>query len=283
MLSNSSRQLTFLTAGLYGILGLILMVAPAQMAPVFPWKVTPFMTMTIGAWCVGNAWLAWTSARRWEWGLVRTSLFYLWLFGLLQSAVLFEFREKLQLGSPLAWLYLAAIGLNLLTALWGITDWVRRRPAARLGGPPPGPALRVATLAFIAFVGFIAIYGLRVTLGGRGTSGTIFPEIMSLFTLRSFAVFYLALALSAVPLLWADSRDTLLHHIYGSYGLLVTITFATFVYIDRFDFVAKPKGLIYLGAYLGVGAATGYVMLKYGTGRRDSNAAAADARAPVVP
>ena len=70
MLSNASRFVTYLLAALYAVLGSLLLIFPKQLAPVFAWKVTPFMTMTIGSWCLGNAWLAFLSARRWEWRLV---------------------------------------------------------------------------------------------------------------------------------------------------------------------------------------------------------------------
>ena len=74
MLSNLSRLLTYLLALLYAILGALLWLFPAAFAPVFAWKVTPFMTMTIGGWALGNAWLAWITERRWQWNLVFTAL-----------------------------------------------------------------------------------------------------------------------------------------------------------------------------------------------------------------
>jgi hypothetical protein len=49
MLSNLSRWLTYLLAILYAVLGALLFVFHANLAPVFAWKVTPFMTMTIGS------------------------------------------------------------------------------------------------------------------------------------------------------------------------------------------------------------------------------------------
>lgn len=81
MLSNTSRLLTYLNAILYTILGTLLFLFPAKLAPVFAWKVTEFMTITIGGWCLGNAWLAWVTARRWKWNEVFSALLYLWLFG----------------------------------------------------------------------------------------------------------------------------------------------------------------------------------------------------------
>jgi hypothetical protein len=81
MLSNTSQWLTYLTGLLYAILGFLLFFLPEHFAPVFAWKVTPFMMMTIGGWCIGNAWLAWITAQRWQWSLVYSALTYLWLFG----------------------------------------------------------------------------------------------------------------------------------------------------------------------------------------------------------
>src|SRR5688572_27586924 len=105
MLSNISRLFTYACAVLYGILGLILYIMPAQMASVFAWKVTEFMTITIGGWCLGNAWLAYLAARRWEWKLIYTALLYLWIFGISELIVLYLFRDKLILSHPIAWLY----------------------------------------------------------------------------------------------------------------------------------------------------------------------------------
>ncbi len=96
MLSLVSRILTYALSLLYAVTGAALFVLPDQMAPVFAWKVTPFMAMTVGGWCLGNAWLAWITARRWEWRLVYTSLIYLWIFGLIEIAVLIAFRAKLR-------------------------------------------------------------------------------------------------------------------------------------------------------------------------------------------
>jgi hypothetical protein len=129
MLSNTSRTLTYAVAVLYAILGALLFFMPEQLAPVFAWKVTGFMTMTIGGWCLGNAVLAFITARRWEWGLVYPSLVYLWAFGLLETAVLILFRSKLATGHPIAWLYLLTLAVNVLVAAVGIAEWLRLRPA----------------------------------------------------------------------------------------------------------------------------------------------------------
>ena len=129
MLSNTSRWLTYLTAILYAILGVVLFFLPQSLAPVFAWKVTPFMTMTIGGWCIGNAWLAYVTARRWDWKLVYPALFYLWMFGITELAVLFAFRDKLILVHPIAWLYFVALCVSAITAIVGLIDFFRIRPS----------------------------------------------------------------------------------------------------------------------------------------------------------
>jgi hypothetical protein len=268
MLSRFSRILTFLNAAFYAVLGLVLFLFPGAIAPLFAWKVSPFVTMTMGGWCLGNAWLAWITARRWEWRLVYTALIYLWLFGPLELLVLFVFRSRLSLAHPVAWLYVATLLLNTLTAQVGLYDWLRTRPALSRFGPPTGKWARFSTAGFVVFVGFLALYGLLVPAGGPGTNGGIFPEVLSSFTLRAFAVFYLSLTLGVVPLLWDRNQPTYLHHAVASYGLVVAITIAAFAYIGLFDLVERPGGLVYIGAYLIVGIPLIFVFLRFGTGSR---------------
>jgi hypothetical protein len=266
MLSNLSRQLTYLLAFLYAILGVVLYLFPAVLAPVFAWKVTPFMTMTIGGWCLGNAWLAWVSARRWRWALVFSTLIYLWAFGIGELLVLYNFRERLVLAHPVAWLYVFTLLINTIVAIAGIVDALRSRPALLVSGPRIPAFLLTAVLGFILFVGFLGLYGLVAPVGAPGTNGGIFPETMSPFTLRSFGMFYFSLALAVVPFLWYRSLQALLHHASASYGLIIFITLAAFLHLDLFDFTARPGGLMYFFAYLIVGIPLLFIFRKYGFG-----------------
>ena len=263
MLTSISRQLTYLMAVLYALLGALLFFVPVQSSGHFAWKVSAFVTMTIGAWCLGNAWLAWVTAARWEWRRVRTALMYLWLFGIFETAVLVVFRDKLQLAHPIAWLYVATLLVNAAAAVWGSSELARGMPATGPSGDTPTVTMRVLVAAYVLFVAFLGVFGAMRGLNGRGTTGAVFPEAMSAFSLSSFAAFYLALSLSALPLLWARDRVTLFHHGYASYGLVSIITVATFVYIARFDFAARPLGLVYVGAYVLVALLTAFYLLKY--------------------
>lgn len=266
MLSNMSRGLTYLLAFLYAVVGVFLFLLPEQLAPVFAWKVTPFMSMTIGGWCLGNAWLAWITARRWQWKLVFSSLLYLWLFGLGELLVLFNFRDRLVLAHPIAWLYLVTLVVNAVAAVIGVIDWLRIRPALASSYPVLNRLEYGATLAFVLFVGFLGVYGSLAQIGAPGTSGGIFPELMSLFTLRSFGMFYLSIALGAVPFLWHRNVNNVLHHGLASYGLIIFITAAALIHIGLFDFAARPGGLAYFLAYLIVGIPLLFVFRKLGTG-----------------
>ena len=266
MLSNISRWLTYLCVLLYGIAGVFLFFLPEALAPVFAWKVTAFMTMTIGGWCIGNAWLAYISARRWEWKLVYTSLIYLWTFGIGELIVLLIFRDKLKFGHPIAMLYVAALGVNALTAIVGVFDSLRIRPSTKASGPSTSKTQVALLVAFVLFVGFLGIYGMSAQIGNAGTNGGIFPESMSLFTLRSFGVFYFSLAMAVVPLLWNHSLTAILHHSFASYAFIIFITIAAFVYLRLFNFIERPGGLAYFGAYLIVGIPVLFALRKQGTG-----------------
>lgn len=268
MLSNTSRWLTYLTSLLYAALGLLLFFLSAQLAPVFAWKVTPFMTMTIGGWCIGNAWLAYVTASRWDWKLVYPALFYLWMFGVSELIVLFAFRDKLVLAHPIAWLYFITLCVNVLTALVGIVDYFRLRPSRQTFGISTKSLHRILTLVFVIIVGGLAGFGLFAQVGDVGTNGGIFPEVMSLFTLRSFAVFYLSLTVGALPLIWERNLSVLLNHAYASYALVIFITAAIFAYFGLFDFGLKPGQLIYVSAYFLIGIPIFFVLWREGTGLR---------------
>jgi hypothetical protein len=270
MLSTTSQRLTYFLAGLYAVLGAALFILPEQLAPVFAWKVSPFMTMTMGGWCLGNAWLAFLAARRWRWELVYTPLLYLALFGVLETVIVLAFSDKLQLGHPIAWLYLLTLLVNVVAVIVGLIEWRRVRPALPLGTAPLSRVLRGFAVVFVVIVAFLGAYGLLARIGDPGTNAQIFPEVMSLFTLKSFGAFYLSLALSVIPLFWARDRRSVLSHGFLNYGFLIFITLAGLVYLRLFNFSAHPFQVLYLGAYFSVAAVTTVFLLRGGTGTRTS-------------
>jgi len=250
MLSSTSRTLTRISAICYLVLGAVLFLAPNWSAGNFPWNVSPFVVMTIGGWCLGNAAFAWHSARLWDWKLTYPSLLYLWLFGILEAAVLFAFRDKVSVGSTVAFGYMLTIGVNVLTAVIGIVDWLRLRPDIGVDGRPIPGYVRGLIVFFTFNLSILALGGVLAQAGGLSTEAGIFPEPLTLFTVRAFAAFFGAICLSALPLIWARTLTPMFA--YGQAGILLTIpiVIAAFVNFDKFDFAARPGGILYLGSYL---------------------------------
>ena len=97
-LSLTSRWLTRVIAVTYLLLGLIMFVVPGWSAHHFPWKVSPFVAMTIGSYLLGSAWMAGIIQHTWTFARVYTLLLYLWLFGVLETVVVIIHRDKLPAG-----------------------------------------------------------------------------------------------------------------------------------------------------------------------------------------
>jgi hypothetical protein len=188
---------------------------------------------------------------------------YLWLFGLFQTLVLVWFLNNLELGHPLAWLYLAMIVANLLTAIVGLIDYLSVRPIARPSTRPYSQTITILNWVFVAAVVVLGLYGIIAPIGAPGTNGGVFPEIMTPFTLRAFGAFYLALGLGALPLAMTRDVDAMLFHSISSYGFIIFITAAIVTYFRLFDLGAAPGGMIYIGAYLLVGAVIAIVLYRY--------------------
>lgn len=266
MISSALRAFLAVIASAYGVLGAALYLAPAWASGHFAWRVSPFVAMTIGGWCLGTAFAAFVVVRRRSWPAMLSPIVYLGLFGLFQTGVLYTFRANVVLSHPLAWLYVAAV---IGTAVFAIAAAVE---GIRAGGlfTPLGARTDAWTVfwavVFILIVGFLGLYGLLAVPGMRGLNRGIFPELLSPFSLRAFGSFYLALALAVIPLLVARGFGNLLNHAFAMYALLVLIVAAAFVHIGQFDFANRPTQLTYIGIYLAVGFVVGSYLLRYGTG-----------------
>jgi hypothetical protein len=266
MISPALRAFLYLLCAGYAVTGAVLFVAPTWASANFAWRISPFVAMTIGGWCIGNAWLAFLVVRRGKWATVLCPILYLALFGLFETGVLIVFRQRVLTASPLAWIYLVTIAATAVFAIAALIEACTKRPVVARAGAPTGAATAGFTLAFILLVGFLGCYGLLAVEGMRGLNAGVFPEQLSPFSLRAFGSFYLALALAVIPLLWSRGLDNVLTHGFCAYGLILFITAAALVFIDRFDFAARPTQAIYIGIYLLVGTVVGVYLLRYGTG-----------------
>lgn len=250
MLSSTSRRLTRLLAVLYGVLGIVLFIVPGWAANNFSWKISSLVAMTMGGWCLGNAIWAWETSRVWRWSIAHPCLIYLWSFGVSETLVLFLFRDAVRLREILAWPYFLVLGVNLLAAVVGVIDWLRLRPKVMPAGAPMPWWARGMVVVFILFVLFVGGGAALANKGGLATEGGIFPDKMSLFTVRAFAAFYLSLVIGIVPVLFARGIEPLLIYMRTGIPLIVSITAAALLHADLFDFSTRSGGLLYLGSYL---------------------------------
>jgi hypothetical protein len=268
MISPALRMWLFALAVGYGAMGAILFAAPSWASNNFAWRVSPFVASTIGGWCIGTAWACLVIARRGAWPAMFCSILYLACFGVFETGVLIAFRDRLLITNPLTWLYCAMLMGTCLFAIAASFEAFRRRPLLVALGPPLGVTAISLTVLFIALVGCLGIYGLTAVEGMRGLNAGIFPEQISPLSLRAFGAFYFALAIAVIPLLWARGIGNLVSHGFAMYALLVFITVAAVVFIDRFDFVGRPTQAIYIGIYLAVALAVGGYLMRYGTGAK---------------
>jgi len=246
--SATLRVSTLVAGAANAGLGVILFFAPRWSAQRIPWKVTAFMAMTIGAYALGNAWMAFVAVRAGTWSRAFPLLLYVWAFGGSELGVVIWFRHVFKGGAQLAWPYLVALALTVLAALVGLFELARSRPALRPADERPNPVrIQAQVTAFVVALAFLA----AVAIGHphSGTTRTIFPEVLSPFTIRVFGTFYLSLAVGAAAVWWIKRLPVTIAFIRGGLGILVPTLGAGLVYIGRFDFSAHPGQVVYLGAY----------------------------------
>src|SRR3989337_4102856 len=101
---NSKQSLTLLPHGLmylttlaFGLMGLVLFVAPAWSAAHFSWKISPMVAMTMGGWYLGSAVMAGLVAYHRRWNLIYASSLYIGMFSVAEATVLLIHPAQLKL------------------------------------------------------------------------------------------------------------------------------------------------------------------------------------------
>jgi hypothetical protein len=247
-LSSASRWMTRLIAVACLVLGLVMFAFPDWSARHFPWKVSSFVTITLGSYLLGNAWIAGVIQHVWTFAKVYSLLIYLWLFGLLETVVVIIHRAKLITGAALTVPYLIMLGVTVAAAVVGLADWIRLRPSLRSGGRPMPVLVRSLEIAFVVVVGFIAVTvldGPKSALDAR-----YFPQPLTTFTLGALGVFYLSLSLSVLVMVTQRGTDNVITHLQATLGLIIVIVIATLAYIGIFHFGTHPRHIVYLATYL---------------------------------
>ena len=241
----------------------------------FPWPVSPFVTATWGTWWIGAAVYALDVVRLKRVAHVAPLLVHLWLLPILELAVIVYYNDRYQLGRTLSAPYLLVLTVGVIGAVIGIVDLVRLRPSLRDDSPARIPVVvRVLNALFVVAVLYLGIKGLTLKAGGYGTEAKIFPDPLWLISARTFGAFYTAVALSAVPVLLARGTAPLLVLARDGTIVIVLILLAAAIHLGRFDFVNRPGGWLYIGAYVAVGVGTAVILWCYRRHQR---------REPVLP
>jgi hypothetical protein len=238
----------YITTATFGLMGLILFVAPSWSAANFPWKISPMVAMTMGGWYLGTAVMAGLIAYYHRWNVIYSSLLYVGVFSVTEAAVLLIHSAKLKLNAPLAWPYIGMLGFAILTSLFVLLDWIRQKPTLTNEGKPVATWVRGLIMFFVFFVFFLS--GVAFSGHWVGLNGGVFPEPLSLFTLHSFGAFYFSLACSVLALLRVRRLAAVTVHIWGGLALIIFITAAALIYFRSFNFAERPFQSIYLGVYL---------------------------------
>jgi hypothetical protein len=248
-LRTAWRALFALAVVAYVATGVPLFLAPSWSSDNFAWKVSPFVAMTAGAWCLGTAvFAAWAVLER-RWEPIRPCILYVLSFGATQLAVALYESDLLRTDVALAWPYLAALGLSVVGGVLAVADGrAQLGPDRRPGGLEVTPFMRRVDVFFVAFVWFLTAVALWAP--ERATNGAIFPEPLSLFSLRAFGVFYFSLGVAFVALLYDRRADAVVVGMWCGLALVVPILVATAVHADSFDLSAHPGQVLYPTAYV---------------------------------
>ena len=131
------RQVSlWVSAVAMGVVGLCAYLVPEQASTAFPWKVGPFLTMTIGGWGIGTAATAILAARTSRLASVYPLHVFLGAFGVLELLAVVAFIDRLQTGHLLTYPYLIGLAALIAGALLAIAVWWQGRPDLR--GPAVG-------------------------------------------------------------------------------------------------------------------------------------------------
>lgn len=241
---------SFILFVLYSLLGIILFFNPVWSATQFAWKISPFVAMTIGGWCIGCAFFAWKSFQSGEWKLIYPNLIFLWIFGILETLILVAFKNKVLINSTMAIIYTGTLILNSLFAIFGIWFLAKNNLPKDSGNITKPKWLQNGFNIGIFLVSGIALGALTTANGGIVTSGKFLPETLSLFTVRAFGAFYLSLVLTGLTLIKNKSILPVLAFIEGGLILTIPITIAALKYFPLDRLVYFPGGMIYIFAYI---------------------------------
>ena len=249
MLAPKTRAGIRIGSLLYLALGLVLFAAPEFAASTFPWSVSPFVAMTIGGWMLGNGIALWFASGPGPAPRVLPVLAYVAAFAALELLVAIMFRQALLLEGLLAIPYLITLGMSLIAAAFGMLELRKGTTVVVEEDESLAPRERLLLGALLVFVLALSVGGFLAGTGGLSTTGQIFPEPLTLFTVRAFAAFYLALVIGIGALLLRPGVASAFMLGIAGIALIVPILAAAVLHLGAFDFAGRPLGILYLAAY----------------------------------
>ncbi len=243
-----ARLLLAATALAYTVIGVPLFVAPEWSSEHFAWTVSPFVAMTAGGWCLGTAAFALFAVGRRQWTAVRPAVVYVLAFGASQLSVALYERERLRTGEVLTWPYLIALGLSVVAGALALCQGRDQLGPDRRVGMDLTGTQRWLRIGFVALVFFLALVAFVAPT--RATNGAVFPEPLSLFSLRAFGVFYMSLGIGMLVIAGDRHADAYLVYMRAGLVLVVFILVATAVYGGTFELGEHPLQVVYPLAYV---------------------------------
>jgi hypothetical protein len=120
--------LTVQAVGLFGF-GVALFAAPAQTAPLWPWKLTPLLAQVTGAWLIGLGVAAAHALRERDARRFRPAAVGSVLLAVLQSIALARYPHLFEWRSPSGIVYLIFLATMLITGAVGLVRSVQGRRA----------------------------------------------------------------------------------------------------------------------------------------------------------
>jgi hypothetical protein len=250
VLAPKTRAAIRIGSVLYLLLGLVLFAAPEFSASAFPWAIRPLTAMTIGGWLLGNGAALWFASAPGPAARVMPVLAYVAAFAALELLAVIAFRVALRLDGLLAIPYLLTLGVSLIASAFGMLELRTSTDVVVIEDDPLPSVDRRLLLGLLVFVTALAVGGFLAGNGGLSTTGKIFPEDLSLFTVRAFAAFYLALAIGIAALLLRPGVGSAVMLGIAGIALIIPILLAAALHFGAFDFAARPLGILYLAAYV---------------------------------
>jgi hypothetical protein len=250
VLAPKTRAAIRIGSLLYLALGVVLFAAPGFAASEFPWNVSSLGLMTIGGWLLGNGIAMWFASAPGPAPRVMPVLAYVTAFAGLELLVVMAFRSAFDLTALLAVPYLLTLADSLIAAAFAMLELRKGTEVVISEDAPLSVGVRWSIVGLLVFVVALAAAGFLAGPGGLSTSGEVFPEPLTLFTVRGFAAFYLALAFGLVALLLRPGVASAAMLGVAGIALIVPILAAAVLNLGAFDLVGHPLGALYLAAYV---------------------------------